>query len=93
MHGSKGSVCVTPELKRNFGTFPTNQIDATGAGDSFTPAISYGVATGQSNEDSITLASATAAIAVSRLGAQPSFPTMAEVQAFLDLHTLSLKLE
>ena len=87
--GSKGSVCVTPEIKKHFGTFSTNQVDATGAGDSFTAAIAYGVATGQSIEDSVVLASATAAIAVSRLGAQPSFPIIDEVQAFLDSHTLS----
>ena len=87
--GSKGSMCVTPKIKKHFGTFPTNQVDATGAGDSFTAAIAYGVATGQSIEDSVVLASATAAIAVSRLGAQPSFPIINEVQAFLDSHTIS----
>ncbi len=54
--GSKGSVCVTPEIKERFGTFPTTQVDATGTGDFFTAAIAYGVATGQSIEDSITLA-------------------------------------
>jgi len=86
--GSRGSVCVSPEMKKHFGTFPTTQVDATGAGDAFTAAIAYGVAIGQSIEDSIGLASATAAIAVSRLGAQPSFPTIEEIQAFLDLHTL-----
>ena len=64
------------------------QVDVTGAGDCFTAAIAYGVATGQSIEDSVGFASATAAIAVSRLGAQPSFPTINEVQAFLDSHTL-----
>jgi ribokinase len=86
--GSKGSVYVSSEIKKHFGTFPTNQVDATGAGDAFTAAIAYGIATGKSIEDSIGFASATAALAVSRLGAQPSFPTIKEVQAFLDLHTL-----
>ncbi len=88
--GSKGSVYVDSEMKRDFGTFPTTQVDATGAGDAFTAAIAYGIATGQSIEDSVGFASATAAIAVSRLGAQPSFPTIHEVQAFLDSHSLSV---
>ena len=86
--GSKGSVYVAPGIKKDFGTFPTTQVDVTGAGDAFTAAIAYGIATGQSIEDAIILASATAAISVSRLGAQPSFPPLKEVQAFLDSHTL-----
>jgi ribokinase len=69
------------------------QVNATGYGDAFTAAIAYGIATGQSIEDSIGFASATAAIAVSRLRAQPSFPTIEEVQAFLDLHTFKAGLE
>jgi ribokinase len=91
--GSQGSVYVSSDIKKPFGTFPTNQVDATGAGDAFTAAIAYGIATGQSIEDSIGFASATSAIAVSRLGAQPSFPTIEEVQAFLDLHTFKAGLE
>ncbi len=85
--GNKGSVCVTPEIKKHFGTFPTTQVDATGAGDAFTAAMAYGIATELSVEESIGFASATAALAVSRLGAQPSFPTIEEVQAFLNSHT------
>jgi sugar/nucleoside kinase (ribokinase family) len=40
------------------------------------------LATGQSIEDSVVFASAAAALAVSRLGAQPSFPAIEEIQAF-----------
>lgn len=87
--GSKGSVYVAADIKKHFGTFPTTQVDATGAGDAFTAAIAYGIAAGQSIEDSVGFASVTAALAVSRLGAQPSFPTINEVQAFLDSYLVS----
>ena len=85
--GSRGSVYAVSGIKKRFGSFPSTQVDVTGAGDCFTAAVAYGIATGRSIEKAVSLASA-AALAVSRLGAQPSFPTIKEVQAFLDSHTM-----
>ena len=57
--------------------------DPTAAGDSFVGALSVGLSIGLSADDALTFASHTAAITVSRMGAIPSLPTVAEVQALL----------
>ncbi|MBB4663117.1 ribokinase [Conexibacter arvalis] len=57
-------------------------VDTTGAGDAFVAAIAAGVGAGRDVRDSALLASAAAALAVQRPGAQ-SAPTLAEAQAFL----------
>ena len=53
--------------------------DPTAAGDSFVGALSVGLTAGLSQEEAMAFASHTAAITVSRMGAMPSLPTLAEV--------------
>jgi len=57
--------------------------DPTAAGDSFVGALSVGLTVGLSREEALAFASHTAAITVSRMGAMPSLPTLAEVIALL----------
>ena len=57
--------------------------DPTAAGDSFVGALSVGLTAGLSQEEALAFASHTAAITVSRMGAMPSLPTLAEVKALL----------
>lgn len=54
-------------------------IDPTAAGDSFVAAFCVGVCAGLSRSEAIDLARNTAAITVSRMGAQPSLPMLADV--------------
>lgn len=63
--------------------FPTNAVDSTAAGDAFNGAFAVGLLRGQSPADSARFACAVAAISVSRHGAQPSMPTLEEVEEFL----------
>jgi ribokinase len=91
--GHHGALYISAEEQKIIGTFPTTQVDATGAGDAFTAALSYGLAAKLPVSDCMELAAATAAIAVSRLGAQPSFPTMGEVKKFLESKTLRPAIE
>ena len=56
-------------------------VDPTAAGDSFIGAFCVGVAAGLTQKDALTLATHTAAITVSRMGAQPSLPSLEEVLA------------
>ena len=57
--------------------------DPTAAGDSFVAAFCTGVCAGLPQGEALAFASHTAAITVTRMGAIPSLPTAAEVQALL----------
>ena len=57
--------------------------DPTAAGDSFVAAFCTGLRAGLPQEIALAFASHAAAITVSRMGAMPSLPTVAEVQALM----------
>lgn len=57
-------------------------VDTTAAGDAFTGSLAVGLAQGQSLRDAARFAGRTAALSVTRMGAQPSMPTRQEVEAF-----------
>jgi ribokinase len=65
--------------------FPVEALDTTGAGDCFAAAFTHAIAGGQTAAAAARYASAAAAIAVTRAGAQ-SMPTRDEVAAFLAAH-------
>ena len=56
-------------------------IDATGAGDTFTAALTVALVEGQSPQEALEFACAAGAVATTRMGAQPSLPQRHEVQA------------
>jgi ribokinase len=60
-------------------------VDGTAAGDAFTACLLVSLLEGRDREESLTRACAAGALAVSRLGAQPSLPTAAEIDAILRL--------
>lgn len=59
-------------------------IDTTGAGDIFHGAFVYGLLSGQPLVDILKLASAAAALSVSREGGRPSIPELDDVTKFLE---------
>jgi ribokinase len=63
--------------------FPVKAVDSTAAGDAFNGAFAVGLARGQSPQESARFAVAAAAVSVTRAGAQPSMPTIDEVDAIL----------
>lgn len=63
--------------------FPVDVVDTTGAGDTFCGALVVALAEGRSDDEALRFASAAAALAVTRPGAQPSLPTRDAVTAFL----------
>ncbi len=64
--------------------YKVNAIDTTAAGDAFNGAFASSLLQGHNPVDSARWACAVAAISATRHGAQPSMPTRAEVQKFLE---------
>jgi ribokinase len=58
-----------------------NAVDTTGAGDCFVGAVAAQLAGGKPIDDALAYANAAASICVQRMGAAPSMPTAAEVEA------------
>ena len=82
--GSNGSAVVEAQGIRRIPCVKMSHVaDPTAAGDSFVGALSVGLTIGLSLENALAFASHTAAITVSRMGAMPSLPSLAEVEALL----------
>jgi ribokinase len=59
-------------------------VDGTAAGDAFTACLLVSLLEGRDRDKALTRACAAGSLAASRLGAQPSLPTAAEVDAILE---------
>jgi ribokinase len=58
-------------------------VDGTAAGDAFTACLVVSLLEGREHQQALQRACAAGALAATRLGAQPSLPTAAEVDAIL----------
>jgi ribokinase len=82
--GSRGVYLASGRGEReSVPAFPVKAVDSTAAGDAFNGGFAVGLMLGKSTRDSAIFAAAVAAISVTRVGAQPSMPTLKEVDAFL----------
>lgn len=63
---------------------PKQVADTTAAGDCFNGALAVAISEGLPTVDAVEFANAAAALSVTKAGAQPSLPTRAEVDAFLE---------
>jgi ribokinase len=64
--------------------FPVKAIDTTAAGDAFNGGFATALMLGKTPSESARFAAAVAGISVTRVGAQPSMPSMAEVERLLE---------
>lgn len=78
--GSDGAVYADRETTIRQESFPTDAVDTTAAGDTFTGYFIAGLMEGSSLERALRTAAKAASIAVSRKGASPSIPWKEEVQ-------------
>jgi ribokinase len=81
--GSRGVLWATAKQQQRVPAFAVTAVDTTAAGDAFNAGLAISLARGTAMPDALRYANATAAIAVTRLGAQPSLPSAAEVDDFL----------
>jgi ribokinase len=82
--GSHGAYIASQEgLGVEVSAVPVKAIDTTAAGDAFNGGFATGLVLGKSPLESARFALTVAAISVTRYGAQPSMPTMAEVEEFM----------
>lgn len=81
--GAQGCVWVSAGGAFHYPSFKESAIDTTAAGDTFCGALVSQLVQGHTMQHSINWASAASALCVTRLGAQPSIPYQAEVDAFL----------
>lgn len=85
--GAEGACLASRKgLDAQVPAFAVYAVDTTAAGDAFNGGFATALMLGKSPLESADFASAVAAICVTRSGAQPSMPTMAEVQEFIDGH-------
>ena len=81
--GARGCVARTAQGWLTQGAYPVQPLDTTAAGDTFCGTLVAALHFGQGLPAALMLASAAAAVACTRLGAQSSIPTRAEVEVFM----------
>jgi ribokinase len=80
--GAQGSLFADGSRLEHFPAPKVKAVDTTAAGDTFVGGFAAALASGSSEADAIRFGQVAAALSVTRAGAQPSIPTLSDVQAF-----------
>lgn len=81
--GPRGVYVVTPEKRQLIPAFKVMPVDTTAAGDAFNGALAVALAEGIPLVEAARFASAAAALATTKAGAQPSLPLRPEIEKLL----------
>jgi len=81
--GGRGALLLEGQKATHVPGYRVHVVDTTAAGDAFVGGFAVALAEGQDLAQAVRLANAAGALAVTKLGAQPSLPTRSEVEAFL----------
>jgi ribokinase len=81
--GARGAFVATADTRALVPTFPVAAVDTTAAGDVHCGAFAVATVEGRPLLEAVRFANAAAALAVTRLGAQPSAPTRAEIETLV----------
>jgi ribokinase len=81
--GPRGVFLATADMKKMVPGFTVEAVDTTAAGDVFNGALAVALSENKSMEEAIRFANAAGALAVTKLGAQPSAPNRNEIENFL----------
>ncbi|MEW2161280.1 ribokinase [Streptomyces sp. NPDC007189] len=79
--GGEGALVATLDATTRIAPVTVDAVDTTGAGDAFTAALAFGLGAGVGLEVAAAYAARVGALAVTRRGAQDSYPTAEEVDA------------
>ncbi|MFC7816846.1 ribokinase [Streptomyces sp. NPDC057367] len=79
--GAEGALVASGSEVSRVPSVKVEAVDTTGAGDAFTAALAWRLGTGASLAEAAAYAARVGAAAVTRAGAQASYPTAAEVEA------------
>ncbi len=81
--GSRGAYVASATVRQRVPGFDVKLVDTTAAGDTFNGALAVAWAEGMPMIDAVRFANAAGALAVTRMGAQPSAPHRAEIEDLL----------
>lgn len=82
--GKEGVEVFTRDAHFHVPAIPVHAIDTVGAGDCFSATLGVALTEGQALPDAVRFAVAAAGLSTTRLGAQASMPTRAEIAQVLD---------
>ena len=80
--GARGAVVADGDGTRHVAGLAVDAVDTTGAGDAFIGTLAYMLAAGAPLHEAARRANAAAALSVTKIGTQASFPSRAEVDDF-----------
>jgi sulfofructose kinase len=83
--GENGSMTVSEDEVIEFSAFKVDAVDTTGAGDVFHGGYIYGILQGWDLTDTVTFASALAAMKCMKVGGRAGIPRLNEIVAFLQV--------
>jgi ribokinase len=81
--GTSGYLSASKEGTKFVAAKKVTAADSTAAGDAFTGSLAVGLAEGKTLSEAASFANNVAAVSVTKMGAQPSMPTLQEVESFI----------
>ena len=81
--GRSGCLVKNKKISRHIPAFQVDTVDSTAAGDTFCGSLAAQLSRGIDLTEALKFATAASAVCVTKMGAQPSIPTDAEVNQFL----------
>ena len=87
--GANGALIVSSKQVTHVNTYKVAVVDTTAAGDAFIGGFASALLQNKSLEEAVRYGCACGALATTKFGAQPSLPTKAEVEKFLEQATIA----
>jgi len=80
--GAKGALVVNEDSAQLVPSKEVQAVDTTAAGDAFNGALAFALAKGKPMMEAVRFANLAGALSATRMGAQPSMPTLVELREF-----------